>query len=131
YTALALKLPVEIGVPLVTDPIPLSMDPVPPEKTAVSVVLVPEVIGDLAAVKLVMVGAATTSTVSVFVALAPAALVAVNVYTALALKLPVEIGVPLVTDPIPLSMDPVPPEKTAVRVVLVPEVIGDLAAVNL
>ena len=109
----------------------MSMDPVPFAKTPVSVVLVPAGIVGWAAVKLVMVGAATTSTVSVFVALAPAALVAVNVYTALALKLPVEIGVPLVTDPIPLSMDPVPPEKTAVSVVLVPEVIGDLAAVKL
>ncbi len=77
-------------MPLVIVPTPLSTLPVPLEKTPFNVVLVPDVIVDAPALKLVMVGAATTVTFLVPVAAVPAALVTLQerlkVPTAPALK---------------------------------------------
>jgi hypothetical protein len=52
------------GVPLTTAPTPLLTLPVPPEKTAVRVVEFPAVIVLPAAVKLAIIGAGTTVTVT-------------------------------------------------------------------
>jgi hypothetical protein len=65
--------------PLVTVPMLLSMLPVPPVKTAVSLVEVPAVIVGASDVKLVIDGAATTVTVVCAVAVVPAAFVTVSV----------------------------------------------------
>ena len=62
---MAVRLPVDTAVPVVTAPTLLLTEPVPPVKTAVKVVAVPEVTGLLAATKLVMTGAGTAVTVSV------------------------------------------------------------------
>jgi len=67
------------AVPLVTAPTLLSMLPVPLLNTPVKVVEVPAVIVGAAAVKLVIVGAATTFTVACLVTAVPAAFVTVNV----------------------------------------------------
>ena len=66
------------GVPLITGPTLLSMEPVPPEKTAVRVVEFPGVTAGAPAVKLVIAGAATTVTVAVAVADVPALFVTVS-----------------------------------------------------
>jgi len=58
------------GVPLVTAPTPLSMLPVPPLNTAVSVVEAPETIVAAPGVKLVIDGAGTTVTVTLAVVVA-------------------------------------------------------------
>jgi hypothetical protein len=58
------------GVPLVTAPMPLSMLPVPPAKTAVRVVELPETMVAEPGVKLVIDGAGTTVTVTVAVVVA-------------------------------------------------------------
>jgi hypothetical protein len=67
------------AVPLVTTPTLLSTLPVPLLKTPAKVVEVPAVMVAAAAVKLVMVGTATTVTVACLVTAVPAALVTVNV----------------------------------------------------
>jgi len=67
------------GTPLVTVPTPWSTVPVPPLKTAVSVVEVPAVIVPAAGVKLVIAGAATTPRVKVCCALGAVPLFAVMV----------------------------------------------------
>ena len=64
---------------VVTAPMLWSTAPVPPVKTPVRVVAVPVVMGDFAAVKLVMTGVATTFTVTVAVTAVPAVFVTVRV----------------------------------------------------
>lgn len=68
-----------IGAPLVADPTPLSILPVPRVNTAVSVVEAPEVMVVDPATKLVIVGAGTTVTVAVAVVVSPAVLLTVRV----------------------------------------------------
>lgn len=73
------RLPVLADTPGVVVPMLWSTLPVPPEKTAVRLVLVPAVMTDWAAVKLEITGAATTVTIAVPGMLnAPAALVAMQ-----------------------------------------------------
>ena len=67
------------AVPLVTAPMLLSTLPVPLLNTPVKVVDVPAVIVAAAAVKLVIVGAATTVNVTCLVTAVPAAFVTVSV----------------------------------------------------
>ena len=67
------------AVPLVTAPTLLLTLPVPPLNTAVKVVEPPTVIIAAAGVKLVIAGAATTVTVTCFVAVVFAAFVTVKV----------------------------------------------------
>ena len=67
------------AVLLVTAPMLLSTLPVPPANIAVRVVEVPAVIVAAAGEKLVIVGAATTVTVTCLVTAVPAALVTVSV----------------------------------------------------
>lgn len=126
-----IRVPVLTATPEVTTPMPLSTPPVPPEKTAISVVLVPAVMVGCAAVKLVITGTAKTCTVVCAVTLVPAELVTVSVKIVVADRLPVLTATPEVTVPIPWSTLPVPPEKMAVRVVLVPEVMVGWAAMKL
>lgn len=66
-------------MPLVTAPTPLSMLPVPPVNAAVSVVEPPTEIIAAPCVKLVIAGAATTVTVTCFVAVVFAVFVTVKV----------------------------------------------------
>jgi len=67
------------GVPLATAPTPLLIVPVPPENTAVSIVELPAVIVFAPGVKLLIVGAGTTVTVTVADTEVPALLVTVRV----------------------------------------------------
>src|SRR5712691_6167485 len=96
------------------------MRPVPFENTGVKVVLPPVVMVEVAALKLVHVGAGTTATVTVretdagFVA--PFVTVSVNVVVVV--SAPVLFATPLETAPTLLSTLPVPLANTAVRVVL-------------
>ena len=78
YVTVAVKLDLVILIGLVTVPIPLSIEPVPPANTPVRVVLEPVVMVALAAVKLEMVAAGTTVTVMFLVTKSPAALVTVS-----------------------------------------------------
>src|SRR5712691_1715300 len=57
------NIPVEMGAPLITGPTRLSIVAVPPVNTGVSVVLVPAVMLVAAAVKDVITGSVTTTTV--------------------------------------------------------------------
>jgi hypothetical protein len=118
------------AVPLVTAPTLLFTLPVPPLNTAVKVVEPPAVIVAAAGVKLAIAGAATTVTVTCFVAVVLAAFVTVKVYVVV---VPGETftGVPLVTAPTPLFTLPVPPLKTAVNVVELPDVIVAAPALKL
>ena len=76
-------------------------------------------------------GAGSVFTVTVWIAgVVPTAPVTVKVKTVSAVKSRVGTGTPLVTVPTPLSMVPAPPEKMAVSVVLVPEVMAFFAAVK-
>ena len=68
---LADRLPVSIGTPLATAPRSWSTVAVPSAKTAVRAVAVPEVMGLLPAVKPVMLGAATTVTVTALATVPP------------------------------------------------------------
>jgi hypothetical protein len=67
------------ALPLVAEPTLLSIEPLPPENTPVSVVDFPGVTADAPAVKLVIVGAGTTVTVTVAVIEVPALFVTVSV----------------------------------------------------
>jgi len=67
------------ATPLVTEPTLLLTTPVPPEKTPVKIVEFPAVMVVAPAVKLDIVGGATTFTVTVAVTDAPAVLVTVKV----------------------------------------------------
>ena len=118
------------AVPLVTAPTLLFTLPVPPLNTAVNVVDPPAVMMAAAGVKLVMAGAATTVTVTCFVAVEFAALVTVKVYVVVVVGETLT-GVPLVTAPTPLFTLPVPPLNTAVKVVELPDVIVAAAALKL
>jgi hypothetical protein len=112
--------PVVTEIPLLTMPMPLSMDPVPLAKVAVSVVDFPLAREVAAAVKLMMVGEAPTLTVTWAEVEPPVGLRTVSVYVAPACRGPVLTPIPTVTGPMPLSMLPVPLTKTAVKVVLWP-----------
>jgi hypothetical protein len=76
-------------------------------------------------------GVATTTTVTVFVTLAPELFVTVKVKVVSAVRFPVPTAAPLVTAPMPRSMLAVPLLNTAVSVVPVPEVMGVLVTVKL
>ena len=84
-------------------------------KTGVRTVLDPEVMVVLAAEKEVIATAEPTVTVVVAVTGSPAAFVTVRVKVVLEARAPVLAATPLPTLPMPWSMFPVPPEKTAVR----------------
>lgn len=95
----------EAAVPLVTAPTILT-DPVPPVNTPVSVVELPTVIVDAAAVKLVMDGAATTLNEKDCVAFGNVPLLAVTVIG----EVPGAAAVPeIVAVPLPLSVKFTPP----------------------
>jgi hypothetical protein len=127
----AVRLPVEAGEPVVTVPTLWSTLPVPPLKTAVSVVLAPLTTVASAAEKLAIVGAGITATTACAVAQSPASLVTVSVKVLLPVRLPVLFATPVVTVPTLRSTVAVPPVNTPVSVVLVPLVIVFLAAVKL
>jgi hypothetical protein len=122
----AVSVPVLFPTVLVTEPTPLSTVPVPLAKTAVRVALPFVVTVPAEAVKLVIVGAATTFTVAVLVHVAGvvAALLTVSVNVVLVERFPVLTGEPLptvrfcvfwlfVTTPVPFA-------NVGVRVVAVP-----------
>jgi hypothetical protein len=121
------------AVPLVMAFTPLLTVAVPPGpalNTAVSVVEFPAVMLASPAVKLVITGTGTTVTVAVEVTAVPAALVTVRVYVVVAAGV-IFTAVPLVTVPTLVSIEPLPPLKTAVSVVEVPSVIVVFAAAKL
>ena len=108
-------------VPLVTAPTPWSM--LAEEaftKPGVNTVLLPAVMVVLLAEKEVMATAEPAVTVTEAVALSPAAFVTVRPKVVLTARLPVETALPLVTEPMPWSMLPVPPSKVAVSWLLPP-----------
>ena len=126
----AVRGPVDTGVPLVTAPRPWSIEPLPPLNTPVSVVLLPLLMVLAAALNDVMLGGGTTVTVTVAVTETRTELVTVSVKVVVVERGPVDTGVPLVTAPTPWSTVPVPPLNTAVSVVLVPAVMVLAAAVK-
>ena len=121
-----------VEAPEETAPTPLSIEPEPFMKTAVRVTLAPSWISVAEAAKVVIVGvdAGATSMVTERVTVAPALFVTVNV------KVVVDDGVtvveaPEVTAPTPLSIEPEPSLKTAVKVALAPSVIAVADATKL
>jgi hypothetical protein len=118
------------AVPLVTARLPGVITPEPPEKTAVRLVLDPDVIVTGVAVKLVIVGAGSTVTVTVCVIAVPTGGVTVRVYVVVVVGLTLT-AVPLVTEVFPGVMTPVPPENCAVRLELDPASMVVGAAVKL
>ena len=97
--------------PLVTAPTELLTLPVPPANIPVRVVDPPAVIGDADAIKLVIVGAATTLNVNDCVAFGNVPLLAVMVIG----ELPAAAAVPeIVAVPFPLSVKFTPPGKAPV-----------------
>ena len=119
-----------IDMPLVTGMAPGLMTPDPPLKIGVKVEDAPTVIVADDAVKLLIDGGATTATVTVLVAELPAAFVTVSVYLVVASGA-TTTPTPLVMATLPGVTTPVPPEKTPVRVVEVPDVIVAELAVKL
>src|SRR3954462_1196581 len=124
--------PLLAATPEETSPTKWSTTPVPPVKTAVSVVAEPARIGVCAAVwKLAMTGAGTTATVVFAVTASPAALVTLSVNVTSVVRMAVLAGTSLATAPIPWSIAPAPPVKTAVRRVARPVVTADLSGTKL
>jgi hypothetical protein len=119
----------EVGAPLDTAMFPGVITPEPPANTPVRVVDVPAVIGDAAAVKLVIVGAATTVTAAVCVVAVPAAFVTVSVYVVV-LKGDTLIEAPLVTGWLPGVITPVPPLNVGTSTDVPPTVIVPGVAVK-
>jgi hypothetical protein len=110
--------------------LPGVMIPDPPLKIGIRLEVLPAGMVAGEGVKLLIDGGATTATVKVLVAELPAAFVTVSVYVVV-VSGAATTPTPLVIATLPGVTTPVPPEKTPVSVVEVPDVIVAELAVKL
>ena len=124
---------VTVGMaPLVTEPTPWSIAPVPSVNTGESVIVSPGETAAGSAVKLVTEGAATDWMETIEVAMAPAGLVTVSVYTVVAeLGGVTTAGDALTTAPTPWSIEPAPFENVNASDEVAPSVTIEGVAVKL